>query len=115
MAPPGWYADPTRPGTMRWWDGVRWTEQYAPGPAPVYGTETDGYAIAALICGVLGVPIAPIILGVVARNRIAESGGRKDGNGLAIAGIVLGIIQIVIFAIVVIIFIAAAASTSTTT
>jgi hypothetical protein len=25
--PPGWYADPSIPGTRRWWDGVRWTDQ----------------------------------------------------------------------------------------
>jgi hypothetical protein len=25
--PAGWYADPQMPGTMRWWDGTRWTDQ----------------------------------------------------------------------------------------
>jgi hypothetical protein len=25
--PPGWYADPSIPGTRRWWDGARWTDQ----------------------------------------------------------------------------------------
>lgn len=24
---PGWYPSPGRPGYVRWWDGVRWTEQ----------------------------------------------------------------------------------------
>jgi hypothetical protein len=114
MTAPGWYPDPSRPGTMRWWDGSQWTDQFAPGPVPVYGGETDGYAIASLITGVLGVPIAPIILGVMARNRIRESNGLKSGNGLAIAGLVLGIVQLVILGIVIVVLIAAAASTSGT-
>jgi len=36
---PGWYADPARPGMLRYWDGTAWTEHQAPGststrPAP---------------------------------------------------------------------------------
>ena len=103
--PPGWYPDPSRPGLMRWWDGSQWSEQSAPAPPPIYVGQTDGYAIAALITGVLGVPIVSIVLGVVARNRIRESGGLKTGNGLAIAGIVLGAIQVAIFAIVLIVLV----------
>ena len=30
----GWYADPARPGNLRWWDGVTWTASMAPAPAP---------------------------------------------------------------------------------
>lgn len=36
-APPGWYADPSAPRTLRWWDGTAWTAHTAPvyGPDPV--------------------------------------------------------------------------------
>ncbi len=27
---PGWYPDPTQPGTQRYWDGEKWTEHSAP-------------------------------------------------------------------------------------
>jgi hypothetical protein len=34
-APPAQrYADPTKPETLRYWDGERWTEHTAPGPGP---------------------------------------------------------------------------------
>ena len=112
MTAPGWYPDPMRPGTLRWWDGSQWSEHFAPAPAPYFVRETDGYAIASVIAGVLGVPILPIILGVVARNRIRESGGTKDGNGLAIAGIVLGAVQIVIWVVVILAIVGVAVGTS---
>lgn len=31
--PPGWYEDPSAPGSMRWWDGNHWTTQQQ-WPAP---------------------------------------------------------------------------------
>ncbi|TCI99793.1 DUF4190 domain-containing protein [Aeromicrobium sp. IC_218] len=39
-------------------------------------------------CFLLGVPA--IVLGVLARQEVAASGGRQDGGGMALAGIVLG-------------------------
>lgn len=30
--PPAWYPDPLGTSQMRWWDGARWTEHYAPFP-----------------------------------------------------------------------------------
>jgi hypothetical protein len=112
---PGWYPDPSQPGAVRWWDGTQWSEHSAPAgpPAPVYVGGTDGMAIASLITALVGVPIAPIILGHMARTRIRESGGLKDGNGLAIAGLVIGYIQLVILVIVIIAIIAAASGSST--
>jgi hypothetical protein len=39
-AAPGWYADPSGSGALRWWDGYRWTDQLAgrPNPTP-YAAE----------------------------------------------------------------------------
>jgi hypothetical protein len=30
--PAGWYEDAQRPGFVRWWDGVTWTEHVQPAP-----------------------------------------------------------------------------------
>lgn len=80
---------------------------YPPGygqPPWVAPPKTEGMAIGALVCGILGMVcgmigcfglvIGPvgIVLGVVARRRIRDSGGYTKGDGLALAGIVLGII-----------------------
>jgi hypothetical protein len=61
-------------------------------------------AIGALVCGIIGTlcgligcfglvigPVA-IVLGIVARRRIRESGGLTKGDGLALAGFILGIV-----------------------
>lgn len=76
--PPAGYPGPGVPG-------------WGPQPAPGY----DGFAIAALVTGIL--PCAPvgIILGIVALTRIGRSGQR--GKGMAIAGIVLSAIWIGLF------------------
>jgi hypothetical protein len=68
------------------------------GQQPAYGSPppssgTDGFAIAALVTGILMMAIVPIVLGIVALNRINRSG--QEGRGLAIAGIVLGAISVV--------------------
>ena len=75
-----------------------------PNPVGVRHPKTEGMAIGALVCGILGtlcgvigcfgLLIGPvgIVLGVVARRRIRESGGLTKGEGLALAGLVLGII-----------------------
>jgi hypothetical protein len=58
-----------------------------------------GTAVAALVVGIVSlfsacalVGLSAILLGVHARKRIEQSHGQLTGDGLAIAGIVLGII-----------------------
>jgi hypothetical protein len=91
MSAPGWYPDPWAPGAMRWWDGTRWSAHVAPAAAPVQ-QSTDGFAVAALVLGLLGGSLLAIIFGFVSRGRIKRSGGLKSGSGMATAGIVLGFV-----------------------
>jgi hypothetical protein len=58
--------------------------------------RTSGMAIAALVCGIIGVSAVAIILGFVARSQIKRSGGREKGEGIAVAGIVLGFVWVAI-------------------
>lgn len=99
--PPGWYPDPGGSGGSRWWDGQKWAENAAPGPggAALPSVETDGYAIASIILAVMGIPILPLIFGYSSRRRIREAGGRKQGDGLAVAGIIIGWITLAIYAL----------------
>ncbi|HWI43026.1 MAG TPA: DUF4190 domain-containing protein [Nocardioides sp.] len=92
--PPGGYGPPPPGGG------------YGP-PPPGYGGQAPSnsvMAIISLVTGILGVlccgswifAIAALILGFLARKEIAESGGMKTGGGMATAGLVLGVIGIVI-------------------
>ncbi|GAA0949376.1 hypothetical protein Vau01_055130 [Virgisporangium aurantiacum] len=60
-----------------------------------------GFALAALVGGVfaLGLGIAAVITGSIARRKIRT--GAATGNGMAITGLVLGILAIVIVLILV--------------
>ena len=62
-------------------------------PAPTVPTSSK--ALASLITGIFGLifflpAIAAIILGHMSRSEIRRSGGRLQGDGLAIAGLVMG-------------------------
>ncbi|MDQ1385188.1 MAG: hypothetical protein QOG65_2567, partial [Actinomycetota bacterium] len=68
-----------------------------PGLAPA---STNGLATAALVLGAVGwIPcgigsLVAIVLGFIARTQIRESRGRQGGDGLALAGIILGFIGV---------------------
>ena len=64
-------------------------------PQPVYvQSKTNGFAVAALVLGILWIywigSILALVFGYVAKSQIDKSGGRETGRGMAIAGIVLG-------------------------
>ncbi len=89
---------------------------YAPAYAPTYGQSasvppTSGFAIASLICSIVSWFLVPFIGGVlavifghIARQEIRRSQGWKRGNGLALAGLVIGYIHIAVALVVGIVF-----------
>jgi Domain of unknown function (DUF4190) len=98
--PPGWQPPPP-PGPYF---------QANAGWPQIAGRRTNSLAIAALCCAigqVLGGPIAgiaAIVLGAISLKQIQVSG--EDGRGMAITGLVLGIIGLII-AVFLLIFIVA--------
>jgi hypothetical protein len=78
---------------------------YAPyGGPPV--KQTNGLAIASLVCACAGFlfflpAILGIIFGFVSRSQIRRSGGTQGGDGLALAGIIVGFAWIGLFVILI--------------
>lgn len=109
-AAPAWGPQPPGPG----W-GPQPPPGYGPMPYPVPVRPTNQLAIAALVCGcaqvffwiLTGIPA--VILGHIARRQIRETG--ENGDGMALAGLILGYVGIglgVITAVFVIIVVIAA-------
>lgn len=78
-------------------------------PAPQ--VETNGKAVASLAIGLLAgwIPfvaaIIAIVLGVVARREIAASGGKQHGDGLALAGILVGAVGVLLWLLIAAVFV----------
>src|SRR5207247_9417725 len=93
--------------------------QAPPRPHPNYRPQvTNGLAVASMVLRIVGVlffvffaipAILALIFGLVANGQINRSGGQQGGKGMAIAGIVLGAVEI---AVLVAFIIAAATSES---
>ena len=113
-------------GPARYWptDGGQGAPAYGAPiyPAPTYGAaaqglptyrpvftpptgdppRTNGLAIASLVCSLVGGflcglgSIVGVVLGLVARAQIRRSGGSQTGEGLALAGIVIGCIFVLL-------------------
>jgi hypothetical protein len=83
----------------------------APGYPPVYVRPTNTMAILALVMAFVFAP-AGLILGIVARKQIRQTG--EDGDGLALAGIIVGGIVTAIFVFFIVLWIIAFAALSNT-
>jgi hypothetical protein len=83
-------------------------------PRPIARQQTNSMAIGSFVCGLLefcsfGLTAIPaVVLGHSARKQIRRSG--QPGDGLAVAGLVLGWLGIVFMAILVVAAVAAVAS-----
>src|SRR5262249_45059814 len=89
---------------------------------PVPGSSTNGLAIGSLICGIgqffgfwLLCTIPAIVLGHLARRQIRQT--REQGDGMALAGLVLGYVGVgfTVLLAILLLFVVAAASRSGTT
>jgi hypothetical protein len=78
-------------------------------PAP--GSPTSTLAIISLVSGILSwfmLPfvggVAAVITGHMARGEIKSSQGAKSGDGLAVAGLILGYLHLVTFCLGILVF-----------
>jgi hypothetical protein len=93
--PPGQYPPP--PG------------HYPPPPHGYYGygpqTRTNGFAIAALVLGIVWfywiTSILAVIFGHLAVSQCNRSGGTVTGKGMAIAGLVLGYVWLALLVLLI--------------
>lgn len=83
---------------------------------PPRATETNGFAIASLVLGILWLAglgsLLAIVFGIKGRSQIDASGGSQGGRGLATAGVVLGVTGIGGLALLVILVVVTTSSTT---
>ncbi len=105
------HADPLPPHGAAPGTGAVWAYGSSP---PALGSSggltaprTNGLAVAALVCGIVGLFFVTAALGVVfgfvARSQIRKARGGQRGNGLALAGIIVGSCWLAYFAVVMIV------------
>lgn len=76
-------------------------------PPPAVVRTTSGFAIAALVLGILTLggigSILAIVFGAIALKEIGRPGSAKTGKGMAIAGVVLGVVGLVAITVLIIV------------
>ncbi|MBV1936226.1 DUF4190 domain-containing protein [Streptomyces sp. BV286] len=74
------------------------------GSSATSGSRTNGLAVASLVCGIIGVFLFNVILGPLAIVLGAvgmRQAGVKGGGGMAKAGVILGVVDLIIFAVLI--------------
>jgi hypothetical protein len=107
-AAPGY--DPAQQYAQQQGYGQQYPPQgYAPPayPAPAYGAPTNTMAILALVFGFVFGP-AGVVLGIMARKQIRTTG--EQGDGLALAGIIVGAVYSLFFVLAIVFFVVAITS-----
>lgn len=116
-APQGWYPSPGVPGEERYWDGTRWTHYTRPTRSsqtqePARGAaaaRTNGKAVASLTLALMWLgglaSIPAIVLGLLARREIDRASGAQKGSGLAGAGIVVGLLGLLLSGVMFAVFV----------
>jgi Domain of unknown function (DUF1707)/Domain of unknown function (DUF4190) len=79
---------------------------YPPAPQP-----TNGLAIGSLVCALLGISLPAVIMGHIARHQIRDN--NQAGDGLAIAGLVVGWLGMAFYALIFIAAMVAASGSGT--
>jgi len=101
---PGWYADPapgSAPGSLRWWDGHRWTEQtQSPQVQLTKSTSTAPATYQGGYQGAVAAPVPPVPLTHTPDGAALASPGKRLGAAL-LDGLFVGIVT---FALVIAFF-----------
>jgi DNA-directed RNA polymerase subunit RPC12/RpoP len=66
---------------------------------------SNGFCVASLVLGIIGIPafcsaitpVLAIVFGVIGYNQVAKTGVEGGGKGMAIAGIICGVIGVLLF------------------
>lgn len=88
--PAGWHPAPDRPGEMRYWDGVAWTDQYAPAAQqqPPRRVVSDAKFKPAQLT--VAWVIAVLTAGYMLPWAIAATRGKSNSGAIGLLNLLLG-------------------------
>jgi len=103
------------PPQQQWQQAPQW--QQRPGAQPVPGwvapPRTPGQAYAALILGIVGLVVCPllpsiaaVVFGHISKGEIDRAGGQLGGRGIAMTGLILGWIGVAFWALIFLVIVA---------